>query len=130
MGDIFGRDEVIPYQKDKQDEELEEKLTLEEEAFRLASHIMPMKANSFYDPPTIKVECITFSKPRIIELARIENHNLTEEFIIESAIRFCEDYLPVTFDSDDIVEVWFNAEGIRKFLKWCKTSKENTLFNL
>lgn len=105
------------------------KNTPEEEAFRLADSIFPIRANTLRKPPEIlQVQTIRFKKDKLLELANSINEDLTESNIFIYAKTVCEDYKTPTFESDDIEEIWFDGEGMTKFLKWCEL-REKDLFN-
>lgn len=105
------------------------KNTPEEEAFRLADYIYPIKANTFNKPPRIiQVETITYKKSDIIKLAHFVNIELKEPNIIAAALDYCNDYRTKPIDSENISEFIFDANGVVLFLKWCEP-REKDLFN-
>lgn len=105
------------------------KNTPEEEAFRLASEIFPIRANTLKKPPEIiQVKEMRFKKNKLIELAHFVNSELSESSIIEYVQSICEDYITKPIESDNIHEIWFDSDGVLKFLKWCEP-REKDLFN-
>lgn len=102
--------------------------TPEDEVFRLASSIYPKKANTLKEPQIIKAQTLTFNKINLLRLAHFINNELKDCDILQSGVDFCEDYRTTSFESEEIEEIWFDSNGMLKFLKWCEP-REKDLFN-
>lgn len=101
--------------------------TPEEEAFRLAESILPMKANTLRKPPDIiQVKIMEFTRKKLVELAHYINIDLSTENIARAGADFGCDYNDYYGDDDD--RYWFNADGMALFLEWCKP-REKGLFD-
>lgn len=108
--------------------ESEQKNTPEDEAFRLADKIYPVTANTLKEPQLIQAQLLTFKKIDLLRLAHFINDKLKDCDIILAGIDFCDDYKTTSLESDNIQEIWFDAAGMLKFLKWCEP-REKDLFN-
>lgn len=106
-------------------EELEEVIrdTPEDEALRLAKQFIPKVAENID-----QLEVIYFDRNGLLELAAFIQNGLLQHKIFSAAEDYCEDYKPVSSDSDYWNEIWFTSVGIKKFLKWCKP-REKGLFD-
>lgn len=102
--------------------------TPEEEAFRLAEKIYPITANTLRKQSIVQADLIRFEPKKIYELAHYINENLTNEKILESALSFSNDTRYEPFNSDNLTLVYFDAEGLSLFLKWCEP-REKGLFD-
>lgn len=105
------------------------KNTPEEEAFRLADSIYPIGANTFKKPPEIvQAKRIIFKPKALCNLAHFINKDLNDSDIIESGLRFGNDVETKTLESDEVVKIHFDSDGLLLFLKWCEP-REKDLFN-
>lgn len=109
-------------------EQVELPNTPEEEAFRLADKIYPITANTLRKQNVVQADLIRFEVKKIQELAHYINEDLVPEKILESALSFCNDTKCEPFNSDNISLIYFDAEGLALFLKWCEP-REKGLFD-
>lgn len=99
------------------------KQTPEDEALRLASRIIPITTESI-----LGVESIHFNRRGILQLAFFIRSGLSKSDILDKAVEICEDFKPLSSDSDFWDEIWFSSLGIRQFIEWCKPP-ERDIFN-